>query len=204
MNIEIKKNNKVSKVINDNFDFVIIFIIIFIFIISYFSVIGPKYQSTITSLRENINNQEKIYLEQKVRLDNLKIAFNLYEEIKKNRLTDVRKVNAVIPNDYSKERLFGEVERIISSSGFLLSSINITREDSAVPSTNSFGEAVPKTVGRMKISIAVGAIDYSGLKNLLITLENNNRLMDIQSVAFSPSAKTVNLEIYTYYYKPSL
>ncbi|MCX6797916.1 MAG: hypothetical protein NTX66_01695 [Candidatus Falkowbacteria bacterium] len=207
MNPEDRKNNPFLQNLNDNFDAFLIIAVIVIFAAAYFFVILPKYQSTITAIKDNTSQQEKIYFEQKTRLNNLKVAANLYEGIKKDQLGDIRKVNAVLPNDYVKERLFGEIEEIINKSGFLLSSLSIKREEISqdnLAGTNSLGDALPKSVGRIQMSISISAIDYAGLKNLLYTLEKNNRLLDIQSIAFSPEGKTAQLELYTYYFKSSL
>lgn len=207
MSNDVRKNNAFLQIINDNFGTLLIMAVLIIFIGAYFLLIQPKYQMTITTIKANIDSQEKIYFDQKTKLNNLKAAAALYEEIKKNQLGDVRKVNAVLPSEYVKERLFGEIEEIINQGGFLLSSLEISREEIAKDSLsgqNSLGGTLPKGVGRVRIAAAIGAIDYAGLKNLLSTLENNNRLLDIDKVSFSPEAKTATLEIYTYYFKPNL
>lgn len=207
MTPEIRKPSQLLQTLNDHFDAFLIGAVVIIFALAYVTVIRPKYQSTITAIKDNIASQEKIYLDQKTRLSNLKVAASLYEQIKKNQLGDVRKVNAVLPDEYVKERLFGEMEEIVSKSGFLLGSLNISREEigkDSLAGINSLGEGLPKAIGRVQISMSVGAIDYNGLKNLLLVLEKNNRLLDIQSVSFSPEGKTVNLVLFTYYFKPSL
>jgi len=207
MPVEIKKNNVFTQALNDNFDALLIGVVLIIFLGAYFFLIQPKYQATITTIKTNIANQEKIYFDQKTKLNNLKAAAALYEEIKKDNLGDVRKVNAVLPSDYVKERLFGEIEEIINQSGFLVDSLEISREEMTKESPltqNSLGESLPKNIGRVRIVASVGAVDYAGLKNLLFTLENNIRLLDIDKISFSPTAKTATLEIYTYYFKPTL
>lgn len=202
-----KQNSIILQLISEKFDSVLIIMVLVIFLFAYFFFISPKYETTIISIKSNIEQQERLYLSQKTRLESLKIAAGLYEEIKKSQLGDVRKVNAVLPTDYTKERLFGEFEEIVSKSGFLLSSVQIKKEDVAVASLdnrNSLGEPLPKGVGRIYVELSIGAIDYAGLKNLLATFEANNRLLDIESVSFSPSGKTASLGLYTYYFMPSL
>lgn len=207
MRTEANKTSPLMQVINEHFDSLLIMAIIIVFVASYFLLIKPKYDTTIIAIKDNISQQEKLYSEQKSRLESLKTAAALYEEIKLKQLGDVRKVNAVLPNEYVKERLFGEMEEIINKSGFMLSSVNISSEVAAKDSPNSagaVGQTLPKGVGRLSVSVSIGAIDYAGLKNLLFTLENNNRLLDVENVSFDLGAKTASLEMYTYYFKPSL
>jgi len=207
MRTEANKTSPLMQVVNEHFDSLLIMAIIIVFVASYFLLIKPKYDTTIIAIKDNISQQEKLYSEQKSRLESLKTAAALYEEIKLKQLGDVRKVNAVLPNEYVKERLFGEMEEIINKSGFMLSSVNISSEVAAKDSPSSagaVGQTLPKGVGRLSISVSIGAIDYAGLKNLLFTLENNNRLLDVENVSFDLGAKTASLEMYTYYFKPSL
>jgi len=198
------KNNQFIQVLNDNFDSLLIMAMIMILVAAFFLLIRPKYQSTITAIKDNISQQEKLYNDKKSLLSSLKTAAASYEAIKKDQLGDVRKVNAVLPNEYVSERLFGEVEEIISKNGFILSSLNINKEalSAANKAQDPFGGNLPTGVGVVRISAAIGAIDYAGLKNLLFVLENNNRLLDVSQVSFSPTGKTANLEMITYYFKP--
>lgn len=207
MRTEVTKTSPLMQVVNEHFDSLLIMLIIIVFVASYFLLIKPKYDNTIIAIKDNISQQEKLYSEQKSRLESLKTAAALYEDIKDKQLGDVRKVNAVLPNEYVKERLFGEMEEIINKSGFMLASVNISSEVAAKdagPGSSPASQVLPKGVGRLSVSVSIGAIDYPGLKNLLFTLENNNRLLDVENVSFDLNAKTANLEMYTYYFKPSL
>ena len=60
---------------------------------------------------------------------------------------------------------------------------------------------VPQNIGVINLNLEVTAIDYTGFKNLLRTLENNLRLFDITELSFIPDENAASFVLSTYYYK---
>lgn len=198
-----KNQNSTNMFLNDYFNIITVLVVIFVLVISYFIVIQPKYTETMDSIKVTLEQQQKLYNSQQIKLNNLQAVAELYKKIP---AADLKKFNSVLPNNYIKERLFGELEEIITQNGFILSSIKILENKGEnQPASPAEGEAavpaVSSNVGTINLELSISAIDYAGLKNLLRTLENNLRLFDITEVSFSPNDNSATLILSTYYYK---
>jgi hypothetical protein len=153
------------------------------------------------AISDNISSHQKILQAEKIKLASLQTAIADFNKIDQ---VDLDRVNAILPNNYDKELLYGEIEEIIVKSGYEPTLISISKEDDALKEGATPPKiVVPKVsdkIGLVNISINISAIDYAGLKNLLDVFENNLRLIDVEKVALTPD-KTVNLQLVTYYYK---
>lgn len=187
-----KNNNKLNLFLNKYFSIFLVFLVIVILISAYFLILRPKFQATLSIIEKNLEEQQKIYFSQQRKLVNLQAINAVYKQISAE---DLKKFDNILPTDYPPEALFGELEEVIKQSGFILSNVNVNKEELLAE-----GEA-SASVGRMVINLSLGAVDYSGLKSLLKKLENNLRLLDIQDIAFSPADESLNLTMATYYYK---
>jgi len=187
-----KNNNKLNLFLNKYFSIFLVFLVIVILIGAYLLILRPKFQATLGVIEKNLEEQQKLYFGQQKKLVNLQAINAVYKQISAE---DLKKFDNILPTDYPPEALFGELEEVIKQSGFILSNVNVNKEELLAE-----GEA-SASVGRMVINLSLGAVDYSGLKSLLKKLENNLRLLDIQDVAFSPADESLNLTMAAYYYK---
>jgi len=190
-----KEKNSLNLFLNDYFNIIIVGVVIIVLALAYYLVIKPKYDLTMMAIKSNIEQQQRLYAEQVKKLNNLKTISSLYEKITPS---DLKKFNGVLPDEYVRESLFGELEEIISQNGFILNSVNISKDD-----TTEGGESSGKSakIGEINIQLAISSIDYAGFKNLLRLIESNLRLFDITNLSFSPGANTASLTLTTYYYK---
>lgn len=189
-----KEKNSLNLFLNDYFNIFIVVLVIIVLAAVYFLVIKPKYDLTMAAIKVNIEQQQKLYAEQVKKLNNLKTISNLYSKISP---ADLKKFNGVLPDQYVKESLFGELEEIVTQNGFILSSVTIDKEEAVAAEEGSVKSA---KVGTLNLHLSISSIDYAGFKNLLRLLETNLRLFDITSLSFSPGANTANLTLTTYYY----
>ncbi len=200
-----KNQNQLNQFLKDYFNIIILFLVIIILTVSYFLFIKPKYNETMLAIQSNISQQQKLYNEQKKKLESLKTISGLYNKISPS---DLKKFNNVLPNDYVKESLFGELEEIISQSGLVIDSISINKEgddvkkDAKQENKDSVASGVPDKVSEINMEIALSAVNYSSFKNFLKVLENNLRLFDVKGLSFLPDSNSANLSLTTYYYKP--
>jgi len=203
VNRNVKNQNSLNIFLNQYFNILILFVIVVALVFSYLIILKPKFDQTLGAIQENILNQQKLYAEQKNKLADLKLISEVYGKISPEEL---QKFNSALPNQYVQERLYGEIEEIIVSSGFIVDSIrlaskeekaNLSKEDEALLSL------VPKSdkIGQVPVEISLSAIDYTGFKNLLRLIENNLRLFDIVDVNFSNAENKLSLKLITYYYK---
>ncbi len=193
------KYNNFNAILNDNFNLVIVAIVIILLFFSYLMVIRPKFESTLVAIKANIDQRELFYKTQKQKLVDLQEAVVLYRKISSD---NIDKVNGVLPDEYAKERLFGEVEDILSQKGLILDSLSLTKagEDDDEPLVPR-DKGLSLNVGIIKAEMSLSSIDYVALKNLLPLLEKQLRLIDVEDLSFDPSAETANLIFYTYYFK---
>ncbi len=192
---EIKNQNSINLFFNTYFNIILVVIVILVLAFSYFLVLKPKYDSTMMAISLNYEQQQKLYLAQQKKLNNLKTIADLYDKIS---AADLKKFNGVLPDSYVKERLFGELDEIITTNGFILNSISIDKSE--IPAAAEGAPAPSVKTGAINIQLAISAIDYAGFKNLLKLLESNLRLFDISQVSFSPSGNSASLTLTTYYY----
>lgn len=195
MNRNPKDKNGLNLFLNGYFNIILVALVIIFLTVAYIIVIKPKYDMTMAAIKINIESQQRLYAEQQKKLNNLKTIAELYKKISPS---DLKKFNGVLPDAYVKERLFGEFDEIISQNGFILNSINISKEE---PKAAEDGSApLSANVGRLSLQLSISAIDYAGFKNLLRLLESNLRLFDVTNLSFAPGANTANLTLTTYYY----
>lgn len=202
-----KNQNSLNLFFNNYFNVILVFILALILTAAYIAVIKPKYHETMSAIQSNIEQQQRLYLEQQKKLNNLKIVSTLYDKIPP---ADLAKFNDVLPSSYIKERLFGELEEVISENGFIVNSIELEKidavaETAAEATTEVAAEGTTKatstaSLGKIDLNLSLSVINYTNFKKLLRLLENNLRLLDITQVSFSPDGGAVDLTLSTYYY----
>ncbi len=200
---KLKQRNSFNLFLNEHFNWLVMVGVLFVFIFAYLFFIGPKLEITKSAIKDNIEAQQKLFSEQEKKLRDLKTIQEVYSEILP---ADLARFDGVLPNQYLKETLFGELEEIIVDRGFLLNSVVLSSDMEAPADPNSIGlpeMGTPDTsrVGTITANVSIGAIDYNGFKQLLTSLEANSRLFDIENVNFSHESETADFEISTYYYK---
>lgn len=164
---------------------VVISILILAF--GYFFIILPAQEKTSSNTTQNKIEQDRISANLTKQLTELNDINGAYQKINKN---DISRLKEILPSDPEKEDLMKQMEILVSQYGLMLKSMQV--ED---------GKADSGGLGKVNITLDVSGTDYSGLKNLLSALENNLRLLDIQSVEFNPSDRSTNLTLVAYYQK---
>lgn len=193
-----KNKNALNLFLNIYFNIFMVFVVLLVLFFSYTLIIRPKYDDTMVAIKTNLEKQQRLYTEQSKKLNSLKIVADLYKKIPS---ADLDKFNGVLPDNYVKEVLFGELGEIIGENGFILNSVTINDPLAvkAQPGTPEVAVSQGK-VGKLNLQLAISAVDYAGFKNLLKLLESNLRLFDITSVNFSPGGNSADITLTTYYY----
>jgi len=200
-----QNHNSLNTFLNDYFNLVVVFIVIVFLIASYYVLIKPKFEATLVSIRDNISQQEQFYQNQRQKLADLRAAASLYHQVGE---IDINKVNSILPDEYAKEKIFGELEDILIQQGLILNYIKLTKggesaagEPMAAKDVRILDIPNADRVGVIEVEMGISATDYASLKNLLPILENNLQLIDVQSLDFSPADKTASIIFFTYYFK---
>lgn len=203
MNSALAKKNKINTLLNRYFNLGVIVLAIFLLLLAYILVLRPKADEVILSAQETISSQQRLLQAEQARLDRLTAAVEAYSQINP---VDIERVNNILPSDYDKEALFGEVEELINNQGFILTSLVIKKDTDKVEDASVTEEEAPllpeisENIGTIYLQLEVAAIDYAGLKNLLISLEKNLKFLEVANVSLSGD-DTASLTLVTYYYK---
>lgn len=195
-----EKNRKMSIWLENKFNFIVLIIILFILIISYFALIKPKYNFILSSLKDNIIQQEKLYLSQEQRLKNMQSSIALYYKLNDK---DLARIELILPDKYAKEKLYGDLEDLSSQLGLSINSLNLKdlAITDAAPRADERAKALPDNLGIIEIELELANTDYIALKSFLRLLESNIQLFDIVSINFGDSGDDASLVIHTYYFK---
>lgn len=203
---KLQTKNNINIFLNEYFSAIILIIAVIIFLFSYIFFISPKLKTTKDAIKSNIVVQKQLYAQQENKLNELKLINSVYSKILPS---DLEKFNKVLPSDYIKESLYGEMEEIITREGYLLSAVTITgneeeKKEEEESQSSEDGELAVKrdsNIGEIIFTLEVGAIDYRGLKKIINNLEASSRLYDVEIVSFSDEELTASFTISTYYYK---
>jgi hypothetical protein len=198
-----KNQDSVNSFFKSYFNVVLAVALVIFLAIAYFTVLGPKYLLTLSTIKDEINQKQLLYNSQKKKLADLQAVTSLYKKINP---TDLKKFNSVLSDQYVKESLFGEIEDIVTQNGFVVNKIGITMpEDKVLTDENGVAIATSSplgpNLGEIDIDLSLSTIDYRGFKNLIKIFETNLRLMDISKVNFSAANNTADITLRTYYYK---
>jgi len=199
-----KNKNSVNLFLNEYFQIIIVVSLILFLALAYFIVLGPRFSIAQEAIRSNIESEKNLYANNLRKLESYRAINEVY---KKMNPEDLRRFNTVLPDTYVPERLFGEIEEIVSRGGWLVGGLKIMEsgeasggaEGAALATSSLF--VLPENVSQYNLELKVTAIDYPGFQNLLRILESNLRLFDVTSVEFSPSNASAKIILTTYYYK---
>ena len=180
-------------------------LIIIILILGYFILIKPKYNKIRNEIETTIRQKEDNYQTYEGYFNKLNDLKRAYNKIDTNNL---QKINYLLPSEPEAEEILVQLESIVLRNGLLLSSVRLdwekaepqgeSRKPAALGENSEEGEMLQE-IGRVRATLGVTGADYTALKNLLKTLENNLRLIDVESIVFSPDEDTVTLTMSFYY-----
>ena len=194
-----KSKNALNLFLNEYFQAIIAAALILFLVLAYFIFLGPRYSTAENTIQNNIENEQNLYTNNLKKLESYRAISEIY---KKMDLSDLRRFNSVLPDDYAPERLYGEIEEVVAQGGWSVSNLVIKKPGEATASAaTSTLVTVGENIGHYDLELTVGSIDYAGLKNLLRIMETNLRLFDVTNVSFSPSDSSAKLTLTTYYYK---
>jgi len=174
---------------------------ILIITVGYFLLIQPKIRKIYNSQKIYSRVQEKDYSTKKQnRLAELAKTEQAYNEISKQ---DKEKIEKILPNKTDEEKLIAEIESIVLKNGLILTSMLIQPvEEKKNKSDNLENKSISslEETKFVKIFLTIVGADYVGLKNLLKTIENNNRMMDVKSIKYDVEKGEINLDLIVYYF----
>lgn len=200
---------KISNFLMNYFDYFIFFIGIIILIIGLLAFIYPRYKQI---LKENQEIKNKMQIEYSEKTNRLNSMRNLKESYKSASDEEKSKILAMIPSESGASAIISEIESISLRNGAILDSIKI--EPKAVlsdknlkvetaeknnPPVGIFSKP-PEKIGLIKTEISLSSVNYSVLKSIIKSFENNLKIFDIAGISYNADESEAILNIYCYYF----
>ena len=203
-----KTRQYVNDLLNKYFKWAVLLVVILMFLMGYFWVLQPKYEDTMDSIKTHLRLKRQSYLTKKEQLAKIEKLASTYKNMDQEKID---KVNTFLPTGRNYERLFTEMDALVSRNGLILSQMNMNVEGESnekegrqqnenEQEEDSIQRSTPSKVRAVKIKMKLAGVDYPGLKSFISSLENNLRLMDVTSINFSPDKGTAQLRVRTYYF----
>lgn len=119
--------------------------------------------------------------------------WTLNARLEKFDAVKVGKLSAMLPPEPDLPGLFVQMAAIAEASDLVVHTVNFTEPQARA------AEATPGAFSSLDVSLAVSGGDYAALKNYLANLEDNLRIIDVQSVNFanqSDGPYAIQLKVY--------
>lgn len=182
-------------------------------LIGYFFFIRGVNEELII-VRADLAGRQEEFKQLTDKFNNFSIINKLYNSLDPEVL---EKVEQVLPTQPDLPDLMVNLDTLVKNNGFSLGGVEFqivnekgqevlrAKTTAAAPPSNEEVAAAegPTTTKELKIINTVLDIkgsSYGGLKNLIIQLENNLRLMDVQKFGFAGDSTSLKIELKTYYY----
>jgi len=198
-----RKNLKILNVFFVKF-FNLIFLLIFSFV-GYFVfsfAVQPKFdavknQSIIKAERQN--KEKDLLLAYLRELNKYNASFSNVDE------NAISKIDRMFPNGNDSEDLLVLMEDFVAEGSFILDSLSVKNYEGNVarPGEIQIKKKVEDSGNGEKvleIDITILAVSYDDMKKIVERIENNLRIMDIESIDFSESNSSLKMKIKTYYF----
>ncbi|PIY97044.1 MAG: hypothetical protein COY66_01580 [Candidatus Kerfeldbacteria bacterium CG_4_10_14_0_8_um_filter_42_10] len=200
--------NKIVLLVIRYFRFVLGGVVVLLLFISFYFILWPKYSEINDQGGLDYKSKVKLLESRKQELSQLQDLEKKYSQITSAEKEKLRKI---LPSSKYFSDLFVQMENLAKESGLIVSRISITEEGSTGVATDTNGSNtgsnanVGKTIGgigTLGISLSVeGDNSYPALKIFLDNVEDNMRIVDMDSLSYSPPSEetpafTVNLKTY--------
>jgi len=191
------------------FSYLILALSFIIFIVGIFLFIYPQYRAIAESNKTDNKILQAEYEAKDNYLSAIRDLKNSYQLIS---AADREKIESMVPNSDKSINLIPEIETIVLKNGAVLNYVKIEeniKDQSNLKVKGESGETLarpagifehlPQGVGLTKVEISLSSVNYSVLKSLLKTFENNLWLLDIAKVDYDAQENKAIFTIYSYY-----
>lgn len=162
-------------------------IIILVLVLGFIAIVVfldlPEAQEVLV-LRKDIENQKEEFLDKQILLAKVEKLQKSYEENKES----LEKTDYILPSDEDIPNLIVQFESLALEAGLILEEVSFSTKEGAGGKARTAREiekgAIAKDYQTMTASLKLIGT-YSGIKGFLRLIEENMRLMDVDSVDFS-------------------
>lgn len=179
--------NAINNFLNRWFSEIALGLAVIVFILGCVFLIFPKYKEIKVMAQVTEEKESAEYIERDKYYNQLEELNREYEKIKQD---DIDRIKIMAPEEKYQEELLAYLEEFVLKNGLLLTSANVEETDSAADGIN-----------KLVINLNVTGADYGSFKKLLNELEGNLRILDVNSLVFSPESQNASFNITAYYFK---
>ncbi|MCK5061113.1 hypothetical protein KAR28_01025 [Candidatus Parcubacteria bacterium] len=179
------------------FNLIVVTVAVLILAVGFLYILRPKYNNIVKGIQLTIEEKENDKTVMERYITRLKSYQKSYNSIS---IRDKEAINKMIPEEYDKEELFAYMDNLAKHIGLTLNAASIM-EDKKKLGALDMKESKEKEIQEIEMSLNFSGVDYRGLKQILTAFENSLRLIDVQTVAFSPDDNSLAVELTTYYIK---
>ncbi|MCK5358804.1 MAG: hypothetical protein KAJ48_10445 [Elusimicrobiales bacterium] len=179
------------------FNLIAVIVVVLILAVGFLYILRPKYNNIVKGIQLTIEEKENDKVVMERYITRLKSYQESYNSIS---VSDKEAINKMIPEEYDQEELFAYMDNLAKHIGITLNAASIN-EDKKKRNTLVLKESEERAIQEIEMSLGFSGVDYRSLKQVLSAFENSLRLIDVQTIAFSPDDNSLAVELTTYYIK---
>lgn len=187
-----------------NFKLLVLVLFVILLTPGYFLFIGPE-RSAYQRNKSLLASQESEMEQKKSRLLELKKTLMNYDSIGE---ANMEKVKEILPYDPGEADLYINLSSLVEAAGVKLENLTIdASKDKTVALNDNMllkDKKAATASGQIRtagIDLSVSEVNYTKVKKIFELIENNIRILDVQSFNFSPVDGLLTLSLKTYYIK---
>ncbi|MBU2229331.1 type 4a pilus biogenesis protein PilO [Patescibacteria group bacterium] len=199
--------NKVFSFIVKYFRFILGAVVVLLLVLSTYLIILPKYKQIAD---EGYLDYEQKQQTLEAKKNELRELQKLQEELSQITTVEMERLERILPSSKDIPDIFLQMESLARESGLTVSRVSIAETSGRSSNSNSSAAKNSETnvnqaggIQTITISLSVeGNTTYDSLKILLDNIEDNMRIVDLDSLSYSPpetegdSSFSVNLATY--------
>lgn len=162
----------------------------------YLLVIAPKLSTIQGSTSRDVAEKQARLQEQEEESQALR---SLEENLKTVSAAEQRRLEAVLPSAAELDDLYIQFTDLAASLGLSMTSLEFS--DAGSSATAEEKQNVGGDIQTVGVTFSVDGVEsYEALKTLLTTLQDNLRILDMNSLAYSPGTTQYSLTLKLYYF----
>lgn len=200
------------------FRFTLMGLVIILLFFSFYFLLLPKYKEIREEGGLDYEAKVKTLEAKKNELEQLK---DLQKELAKISKGEMEKLEKILPSSQALPDIFLQMENLAKESGLKVTRVSISEGEGEVSGSENGGSEAAKeskkknkttttqmsNIGNVSVSLSVeGSGSYESLKVFLDNIEDNLRIVDVNSLSYSPSVTpdqptSYTINLITYYLK---
>ncbi len=197
--VMIKANNKKKSAFlgfAENFNRLYRLIFLLFFVVLFLALGAGSYyfyKINVEAVESLIKNQQEVLRQRQKELSELKSIKVSYEDLEDSS----KRILEILPDQKDLPSIFVQLEALAHSHNLFLGTIDIAGDTAFEDEEQNLNSS---KLHKLNINLSLTGGDYFTLKEFLLDVEKNLRLLDIKSIVFTPESNTYNLIINTYYF----